>query len=179
VEAAASIGTHLLRRGAGLRVVADTGDLSGLGSRGTLGADELLDRLAELTASRLGGLDLAVEALRRSAVDGPAVCLLGLVGPDDVAALIRARSGPGSDVAVVPDPASWLDAGALRGRRPLSAGARAEAGERSDSAGRLLRAAGWQVLLARPDETVDDVWSQLTGTGASGPARWTGAQVPA
>jgi uncharacterized protein (DUF58 family) len=179
VEAAASIGTHLLRRGAGLRVVTDTGELSGLGSRGAMGADELLDRLAELTPSRLDDLDLAVEALRRSAADGPAVCLLGLVGPDDAAALIRARSGPGSDVAVVTDAASWLDAGALRARRPLSAGARAEFLARSEAAVRLLLAAGWQVVRARPDQTVDDVWSQLGAAGAPGAARWTGAQVPA
>jgi uncharacterized protein (DUF58 family) len=179
VEAAASIGSHLLRRGAGLRVVADTGDLSGLGARGALGADELLDRLAELGPSRLAGLDLAVEALRRSAGDGPAVCLLGLIAPADAALLIRARSGPGTDVAVVADAAGWLDAGALRGRRPLSAGARADVLERQDDAVRLLRAAGWQVLPARPDQSVEQVWAQLGGRGSDVLPRWTGSQVPA
>jgi uncharacterized protein (DUF58 family) len=182
VEAAASIGTHLLRRGAGLRVVADTGDLGGPGgqdARGILGADELLDRLAELTPSRLAGLDLAVEALRRAAGGGPAVCLLGLVTPDDVAALIRARSGPGTDVAVVTDAASWLDAGALRGRRPLGAGARTEVLQRQDAAVRLLRAAGWQVLTAGADQSVEQVWAQLGASGDEGAPRWTGAQVPA
>jgi hypothetical protein len=179
VEAAASIGSHLLHRGAALRMVADTGDLSGVGSRGAMGADELLDRLAELTPTRLGGLDLAVEALRRSAADGPAICLLGVVGPEDAVALIRARSGPGSDAAVVIDAASWLDAGALRGRRPLSAGARAEVVGRSEAAVGLLRAAGWQVLLARPDQTVEHIWSQLGAVGAAGAARGTGAQVSA
>jgi hypothetical protein len=178
VEAAASIGTHLLHRGAGLRVIADTGDLGGLGARGAMNAHELLDRLAELSPSRLGRLDLAVDALRRSAGDGPAVCLLGLAGPDDVAPLVRARSGPGTDVAVLIDAASWLDAGALRGRRPLSAGARADVLEQQDGAVRLLRAAGWQVLAARPDQSIEQVWSELGLAGSEGATGWTGAQVP-
>jgi hypothetical protein len=118
VEAAASIGTHLVQRGAALRLVADTGDLGSQGARGGSDAGELLDRLAELSPSRLTGLDLAVEALRRTAVDGPVVCLLGLVGPEDVAALVRARSGPGTDVAVLVDAAGWLDRGAGRRRTP-------------------------------------------------------------
>jgi hypothetical protein len=169
VEAAASIGTHLLRRGAGLRVVTDTGELSGLGSRGRIGADDLLDRLAELSPSRMPGMDLAAEALRRSAGDGPAVCLLGLVGPEDVSPLIRARSGPGTDVAVLVDAAGWVDAGALRGRRPMSAGARAALCDGQQDAVRLLHAAGWQVLLARPDQTVEETWSRL---GSPAAARW-------
>ncbi|WP_448613140.1 DUF58 domain-containing protein [Modestobacter sp. URMC 112] len=176
VEAAASIGTHLLQRGAGLRVVTDTGDLGGSGSRGGLDAGELLDRLAELTPSRVAGLDLAVEALRRAAVDGPVVCLLGLVGPDDVAALVRARSGPGTDVAVLADPDGWLDGGAGRGRRPVSAGMRAELVTRQADAARLLQAAGWQVTTVRPGQPVEQVWAQL---GSSVGAGWAGARVGA
>lgn len=174
VEAAASIGTHLLRRGAGLRVVTDAGDLGG-----GLGADVLLDRLAKLTASRLAGLDLALEPLRRSVGEGPAVCLLGLLGPDDATRLVRARSGPGNDVAVVADVGSWLDAGALHGRRPPTAAARAGLLERQEAGVQLLRAAGWQVLAARPDQPVEEVWAELGARGAAGSTRWTGAPVPA
>ena len=176
VEAAASIGTHLLQRGAGLRVVTDTGELRGSGSRGGLDAGELLDRLAELAPSRVAGLDLAVEALRRAAVDGPVVCLLGLVGPADVAALVRARSGPGTDVAVLADPDGWLDGGAGRGRRPVSAGMRAELVARQADAARLLQAAGWQVTTVRPEQPVEQVWAQL---GSSVGAGWAGARVGA
>jgi uncharacterized protein (DUF58 family) len=177
VEAAASIGTHLLQRGAALRLVADTGDLGSQGARGGPDAGELLDRLAELSPSRLTGLGLAVEALRRTAVDGPVVCLLGLVGPEDVAALVRARSGPGTDVAVLVDAAGWLDAGAGRSRRPVSAAARTELAQHQADAARLMRAAGWQVVLAGPDQSVEQVWAQL---GASGvPAGSIGTQVPA
>ncbi|MCZ2828301.1 DUF58 domain-containing protein [Modestobacter sp. VKM Ac-2986] len=163
IEAAASIGVHLLRRGAALRVVTDAGELTAALGRGTLGPDELLDRLAELEPSRYPGLQVGVETLRRTAVDGPAICLLGLVGPEDVTALARARSGPGSDVAVVVDAGAWLDAGATRSRRPLSAGARAQLVERQEQAVTLLRSAGWQVLAVRPDQTVDQVWARLGG----------------
>jgi uncharacterized protein (DUF58 family) len=163
VEAAASIGVHLLRRGAGLRVLTDSGELTTALGRGPLGPEELLERLAELGGSRYAGLQVGVEALRRGGVDGPAICLLGLVGPDDVHALARARSGPGTDVAVLVDAAAWLDAGATRGRRSLSPAARAELCTRQQQASDLLRAAGWQVTAVRPDQTVAEVWSLLSG----------------
>jgi uncharacterized protein (DUF58 family) len=192
VEAAASIGVHLLRRGAGLRVLSECGELAASLGRGSIGPEELLERLAELGGSRYAGLETGVEALRRAGVDGPAICLLGLVGPDDVHALIRARSGPGTDVAVVIDAAGWLDAGALQGRRPLAPAARAELCSRQQQAIDLLRSAGWQVAAVRPDQSVDAVWRLLSGPDAGlggaasyGPAPYGSAygstvgQVPA
>jgi uncharacterized protein (DUF58 family) len=165
VEAAASIGVHLLRRGAGLRVVTDGGELTAALGRGPLAADELLERLAELGGSRYPGLQAGIEGLRRTGVDGPAICLLGLVGPDDVHALARARSGPGTDVAVVVDAAAWLDAGATRGRRSLTPAARTELCTRQQQAIDLLRSAGWQVAAVRPDQGVEEVWQPLSGSG--------------
>ena len=178
VEAAASIGVHLLQRGAALRVVTDAGELTAPLGRGSLGPEELLDRFAELEPSRYPGLQVGVETLRRAAVDGPAICLLGLVGPEDVTALARARSGPGSDVAVVVDAAAWLDAGATRSRRPLSAGARAQVVERQEQAGTLLRSAGWQVVPVRPEQTIDQVWARLGGRPSAAGAA-TGSVHPA
>jgi hypothetical protein len=185
VEAAASIGVHLLRRGAGLRVLSDSGELTPALGRGSLGPDELLERLGELVGSRYAGLQTGVDALRRAGVDGPAICLLGLVGPDDVHALARARSGPGSDVAVVVDAAAWLDSGAMRGRRALAAAARAELCTRQQQAIDLLRSAGWQVAAVRPDQSVDEVWGLLSrpaaglGGATYGPGYGTVGQVPA
>jgi uncharacterized protein (DUF58 family) len=179
VEAAASIGVHLLRRGAGLRVVTDGGELTPALGRGPLGPDELLERLAELSGSRYPGLQTGIEALRRAGVDGPAICLLGLVGPDDVHALARVRSGPGSDVAVLVDAEAWLDAGASRGRRPLPAAARAELCTRQRQSADLLRSAGWQVVAVRPDQTVPEVWRQLGGpaTGMASAATYAAPAV--
>ena len=187
VEAAASIGVHLLRRGAGLRVLTDGGEVTPALGQGALGPEELLERLAELGGSRYAGLQTGVEALRRAGVDGPAICLLGLVGPDDVHALVRARSGPGTDVAVLIDVAAWLDAGATRGRRPLSAAARAELCTRQQQAADLLRSAGWQVVTVRPDQSVPEVWSLLSGpenglggaTALGAPPVSVAGQVPA
>jgi uncharacterized protein (DUF58 family) len=180
VEAAASIGVHLLRRGAGLRVVTDAGELTPALGRGMLGPDELLERLAEIGGSRYPGLQTGLEALRRAGVDGPAICLLGLVGPEDVAGLARVRSGPGSDVAVLIDVPAWLDAGAARGRRPLSPSARTQVCGAQKQAVELLRSAGWQVATVRPDQSVAEVWTLLGGPDAtlSGTTR-PGAPVPA
>ena len=184
VEAAASIGVHLLRGGAGLRVLTDTGELTPSLGRGPLGPEELLERLAELSGSRATGLQAGLDQLRRADVEGPAICLLGLVGPEDVHALARIRSGPGSDVAVLVDAAAWLDAGASRGRRPLAPAARAEVVTRQQQAIALLRSAGWQVAAVRPDQGIAEVWGRLGGSGGDlGAVGSSGAaqvgQVPA
>jgi uncharacterized protein (DUF58 family) len=163
VEAAASIGVHLLRGGAELRVLTDTGELTPSLGRGPLGPDELLERLAEVSGSRSTGLQIGLESLRRAGAEGPAICLLGLVSPEDVHALARVRSGPGTDVAVLVDAAAWLDAGAARGRRPLSPGTRTEVVTHQQQAIALLRSAGWQVTAVRPDQSVPEVWSLLSG----------------
>jgi uncharacterized protein (DUF58 family) len=163
VEAAASIGTELARRGAVLRAVTDAGELRPTSGRGQLSADDLLDRLAGVGPSRVSALGVGVEQLCRAAGEGPVICLLGAVGPDDVVELIRGRSGPTTDLAVLTDIESWAAAGSVRARRGPSAAARgALAGQREDAA-TLLRAAGWRVAVARADLTVAEVWATLGG----------------
>ncbi|MGR7027988.1 DUF58 domain-containing protein [Geodermatophilus sp. URMC 62] len=171
VEAAASIGTHLARRGAELRVVTDAGELDptdghGGHGRGGLGPGELLDRLAGLAPSRGTRLGPAVELLGRVAGDGPVVALLGAVGPEDLAELVATRSGPASDVAVLLDVGSWAEAG--RGRRALSASARGTLSGQLERSASLLRGAGWQVVVASADRTVEAVWTELAHTRGSG-----------
>jgi uncharacterized protein (DUF58 family) len=159
VEAAASIGVHLARRGSVLRVVTDSAELAPAAGRGGLSADELLDALAGVRPSRTAGLEVGTEHLRRVAGDGPVICLLGAVGPDDVAELVRARSGPATDLAVLVDVADWAQAGAPRARRGMSAGAREELARQRDDAAALLRAAGWQVVVAAAAQPVEQVWA--------------------
>jgi uncharacterized protein (DUF58 family) len=169
LEATASIGSELARRGAVLRAVTDVGELVPASGRGRLSPDDLLDRLAGLGASRSLGLGVGIEQLRRAAGDGPVVCLLGSVGPDDVVDLIRSRSGPTTDLAVLTDIESWADTGSGPGRRRLSTASRsALAGQREDAA-RLLRAAGWRVAVARADRTVADVWAELGDPAPAAP----------
>jgi len=179
IEAAASIGVSLGRRGATLRVVTECGELASTGTRGGLDPEELLDALAGLRPSKVSGLGTGVELLARAAGDGPVVCLLGAVGGDDVADLVRARSGPSADFAVLVDIGSWADAGLLRGRRSPSVAARAELDRQRDDAAALLRAAGWHVSIARADSAVEQVWAELTGREATSVTGAVGLGMPA
>jgi hypothetical protein len=99
------------------------------------------------------------------------ICLLGAVGPDDVVDLIRSRSGPTVDAAVLADIESWAETGPSRGRRDVPAGSRGVLARQRDDAVALLRQAGWRVSVARADRSVADVWAELGGptaaTGAS------------
>jgi uncharacterized protein (DUF58 family) len=176
IEAAASIGASLTRRGATVRVVTDAGELTASGGRGGLGGDELLEQLATVQSSRQSELTVGVEALRRAGAEGPAVCLLGSVGADDVEQLVRARSGPGRDVAVLVDVVSWTEAVGGRARRPLSAGARVELDRQREDAADLLRASGWQVVVARAEESVEAVWDRLVAP-STGPRTTASGRV--
>jgi uncharacterized protein (DUF58 family) len=167
VEAAASIGTTMARRGSVLRTVTDTGELTPLSGRGRLSADDLLDRLATVGPSRVASLDHGIEQLSRAAGDGPVICLLGAVGPDDVVDLIRARSGPTTDLAILADLGSWAGSGTGKGRRTLSAASRGTLDQQREDAATLLRTAGWRVAVARADLSVAQVWTLL---GVGGPA---------
>jgi uncharacterized protein (DUF58 family) len=161
VEAAASIGTELARRGAVLRAITDVGELVPASGHGRLSPEDLLDRLAGLGPSRVSGLGVGVEQLCRAAGDGPVICLLGAVGPDDVADLIRSRSGPTTDLAVLTDIESWVDPAPARARRAFSSAARAVLATQREEAAALLRAAGWRVAVARADRTVAEIWAAL------------------
>jgi uncharacterized protein (DUF58 family) len=162
IEAAASIGTALARRGAVLRTVTDAGELVPTLGQGRLGPEDLLDRLAAVRPSRVAGLAAGVDLLCRAAGDGPVVCLLGAVGPDDVAELIRGRTGPTTDSAILLDLGSWADAGLARGRRSVSA-ARSTLADQREAAAALLRGAGWRVVVARADQSVSEAWAALGG----------------
>jgi uncharacterized protein (DUF58 family) len=158
----------MARRGAALRTVTDGGELAPAAGRASLGADDLLDRLAGVLPSRVATLTTGVEQLCRAAGDGAVICLLGAVGPDDVVDLIRARSGPHTDLAVLVNLESWADTGLARGRRALSAASRGELARQRNDAAALLRAAGWRVAIARADQSVADVWTALGEPGAVG-----------
>jgi uncharacterized protein (DUF58 family) len=161
VEATASIGTALARRGAVLRAITDAGELLPTSGHGRLSPDDLLDRLAGVGPSRVSSLATGVEQLCRAAGDGPVICLLGAVGPDDVTDLIRRRSGPTTDLAVLIDIESWADALQAGSRRGLSGAARGALAQQRADAVTLLRAAGWRVSEARADRSVADVWAEL------------------
>ena len=153
--------------GRGAATVTDAGELVPTSGRGRLSPEDLLDRLATVGPSRVPSLRAGVEQLCRVAGDGPVICLLGAVGPDDVADLIRGRSGPTSDAAILADIESWAEPGlpgAAGGLRHRAAGVLAR--QREDAAA-LLRRAGWRVAVARADRSVAEVWAALGGPAAA------------
>jgi uncharacterized protein (DUF58 family) len=170
VEAAASIGTTLAHRGAVLRAITDAGELVPASGRGRLSPEDLLDRLAAVGPSRVPGLGAGIEQLCRAAGDGPVICLLGAVGPDDVVELIRGRSGPTHDAAILIDIESWAEGGLPRGRRTASAAARGVLARQREDAAALLRAAGWRVAVAGADRSVVDTWAELGDPTGQPPA---------
>jgi hypothetical protein len=142
--------------------------------RGGLTSENLLDRLATVAPSRVPGLAVGIEQLCRAAGEGPVVCLLGAVGPDDLTGLVRGRSGPSRDAAILADIESWADSAQTRGRRAPNAASREVLSRQRDEAVALLRAAGWRVAVARADRSVADVWAELgqpvhVPTTAAGP----------
>ena len=132
-----------------------------------MSADDLLDRLAAVGPSRVASLNHGIEQLCRAAGDGPVVCLLGAVGPDDVVDLVRARSGPTTDIAILADLGSWAGAGTGKARRTFSATSRDTLDRQREDAATLLRTAGWQVATARADLSVAQVWATLGGPAAT------------
>lgn len=171
VEAAASIAVALGRRGTEVRVVTEQGELAGgrtPAGPGGAGPDDLLDRLAGLTPSSRTELGPGVEVLRRTAGDGQVVCLLGVLGPDDVAELVRVRPGSSAGLAVLLDLGSFLPA--VRGGRAGGAASSTLSGAREETAA-VLRAAGWRVAVARAGDPVERVWAALSARPVAGTPR--------
>ncbi|MGY2004641.1 DUF58 domain-containing protein [Blastococcus sp. SYSU DS1024] len=168
VEAAASIGVALARRGARLRVVTSAGELAPDPGAAALGAEELLDRLAVVGVSRVSDLSDAASAACRAAGDGPLICLLGAVGPDDVAELVRLRQGPVPGLAVLLDVATWGEPG--RSRRSATDAALDALATQREQAVAALAGAGWRVTTASAGQDVGAAWAALTGTPVGAPA---------
>lgn len=163
VEAAASIAVETVRRGTEMRIVTETGERAGAGGAAGGGPGELLDHLAGLTASRRTELGLGAEAVSRAGSEGQVVCLLGALGPGDLAQLVRVR--PTAGLAVLLDLGSWVPA--VQGQRAGTSAAMAALAEQREEAAALLGAAGWQVAVARAGDPVSQVWAALAGRPAA------------
>ncbi|CCG03115.1 DUF58 domain-containing protein [Blastococcus saxobsidens] len=167
VEAAASIGVALAERGAAVRVVTEAGELSPASG---LGAEELLDRLAAVGPSRRVDLSAAVASACRAAGNGPLVCLLGAVGPEDVAELVHLRPATGTDTAILLDITGWADAGPGRGRRTGPGAARDALTAQREQAVALLAGAGWRVTTAAAGQDIGEVWAGVAGVPQGAPS---------
>lgn len=173
VSATASIGVHLARQRYELRFVTDAGQpIAGESGTGGFVEGALLDTLAVVTPSRNRSLRDAVSTLRQDRDEHLLIAVLGVIGEEEAEQLARLTPAGGAvRVAVLVDTASWA------ARTP---GGRQRASD-AQQAGRTLQRAGWTVLVARPGDRVDTVWSHLgtqapaifagTGAAAEGSAR--------
>ncbi len=166
VSLAASIGTHLIRRGFTIRFVAAAG-AEGLPSwhdHGSLVAESgpLLESLAMLTESRHTQID--GRWLGDGTHAGLMVAVLGQVTERDRPVLTRMRHASASAMAIDLDVAEW-------NREPSG---------HHDATG-WLAAHGWRAISAGPRDTIPAVWTQLglsravSGRGQPAPS---GSPVP-
>ncbi len=81
--------------------------------------------------------------------------MLGAAAPATVSELARSRPRGARSLAVLLDVAAWANANEESAPDPAGAA-------------RLLRGAGWQVAVARPTLSMDQVWREL-GQGVSTP----------
>ena len=145
VSAAASIAVSLAHTGVGLRMLDENGhDL--VPESQPVAEGVLLEVLAGVTPTRETGLGPAVEALRRSGVNGVLVAVLGSLAPGDLERLARLRQGSAGCVAVLLDTDTWA---------PGRAG-----GSHHRDAALHLRANGWRVLEITHGTTLASVWPQ-------------------
>lgn len=165
VSAAASVGTHLSRRGFSVRLTAGHGtDLATTAHEpGTVPTDDeglLLDALAVLDEEH--GIDInQLGSAIRHAPDGLLVVTLGALTRDDAEHLVRARHGMGTTIALTADVAGWVAAD-----RPEHTRLR----EQAHDAELLLRMAGWRVVPITRGVPLAVPWPLAGRTGVDSPA---------
>ncbi|MGF1429714.1 DUF58 domain-containing protein [Kitasatospora sp. LaBMicrA B282] len=165
VGCAASVGAHLLERGYQTRLLTDDGqqvpETSAFRSGSvTESIGLLLDSLAVVDHSTGSGLGRAEEVLRIGG-EGLLVAILGGLDDEQVAGLGRLRRRAGAAIAFVLDTGSWA------GLRTAPPPGGADPLERPV---RLLREAGWTVLVARAGDAVADLWRQVDRQTGPAPA---------
>jgi uncharacterized protein (DUF58 family) len=156
VSATASIGVHLAQRGFNLRLATDQPSGkeasvwhdSGAGVSGE--TDVLLDQLAVARNSGSRTLDLGDTA--EHGQPEMIVAVLGLLQPDDVAALTRLRGRHGTALAILLDAHLWIHA---------KSGA-AETTRQARGAANALQNHGWHVTVAGPTTKVATAWRLVT-----------------
>jgi len=152
VSAVASIAVHLSAAGYSLRVLSDSGLDLVHGSAGSGGV--VLDVLSEVQPSRSRTLAPAVTTLRRAGAEGVLVTVLGALDVAEAEQLARVRVGGATCIAVLVDTGSWT---------AQSATSSSATAARYNATSRLLAAAGWRVLEARPGTSLATLWSQASG----------------
>jgi uncharacterized protein (DUF58 family) len=157
VGAVASVAVHLADRGYALRLIdgsSAAGSWVGDPTGRTTPAFAVLDTLATAVTAGDQQLYRAVEDSVRTAAGGLLVAVLGDLDDDDVITLTKLVQPGTRAVAIL--------AGATAATDPPSP---TEDVGRSGPEGERLRAAGWEVVVARPGEEVDQAWLRIGSGG--------------
>jgi uncharacterized protein (DUF58 family) len=150
VSLAASVCLHLHRHGHHVRLATEDGRvLAGGTADGGHSDAAVLDTLAALQPSHRRDLVCGTDP----GMGQELIAVLGAATPTAVAELMRYRSRSARSLAVLLDVAAW-------------AAASEESTPDSEAAAGLLRGAGWGVVVARPDQSIDAVWTELCRRGA-------------
>jgi uncharacterized protein (DUF58 family) len=150
VSAAASVGVHLAQAGYALRYLTDTGeDIAMVSPAATEGA--LLDTLAVVQPSGHKTLRGATGRLSGTG-EGLLVAIVGLLAPDEAALLARGSRATTGAIAILVDAATWSGS--------------PERSHDKDSEGvaanmRMLRGAGWRVVVASHGMSLASMWPQV------------------
>jgi len=146
VAALASVAVHLTGRGYAVRLA--DGERPDTGPTDTT-ASAVLDALASVDVAGEVELDRAVSSAASGSSGGLVIAVLAHLDATDVALLARLNQAGTSCVALVADGSAGLG--------PVRAGAHRAALD-------LLRATGWDVVVAEPGETLASTWGRI-GSG--------------
>lgn len=169
VSAAASVAVHLTGQRYGVRLIVDERPASWTGSSSGDGAGQLLDELAVLELGEAADFNGAVTTMARTGGDGLVVAVLGECGEEEATALAMMGRRAGRGIAVLLRTTAW-------GAGP--AGASAEADENRRRAAAVLRAGGWVVTEAGPEETVRQAWDRVADARPGSEFRLTPVPAP-
>ncbi len=168
ISAAASIGTHLMIAGRDVGLIDDLAapNRVHLGTPGRLG-----DRLAIVRAAQAGDLSSVAGLARSAARDSALVAVLGLLDSTSLRVLADAhpRGAAIPAFALLLDTETWLTA-------PVPGMAVRSISAPCDTAARVLRAAGWSVVVVGRGETTAVAWQNLLRAGKGGAAPRAAAQ---
>ncbi|RJQ81077.1 DUF58 domain-containing protein [Amycolatopsis panacis] len=152
VSFAASVSLHLRRAGHRVRLVTEHGHtLADLPGEGGEGYDNVvLDALAALTTAHQRDVTLGHDPAEGQEL----IAILGTVSAESVHELTRYRPRGIRSLAVLMDTPGWAS-GTPTDHLPAA----------TEDSARLLRAAGWGVVIAGPQTPMAQVWEQLCHTG--------------
>jgi uncharacterized protein (DUF58 family) len=169
VSAAASIGSRLLGAGRDLELLDDQ---DGIGRFRPDNLNQLLDRLTVATPTAAADLGRVAGALHVAARESATIAVLGRLDPGSlrVLAATHRRSLGIPAFAILLDTTSWLDRTSDRtdggsvsppGPSPVDV---------TSGPARVLRDAGWRVVVVRRGDAIAAVWSQLVRDSQALPA---------